>query len=149
MNLDKILESMAKAVTSQTICAEFAYKFKCIAFLQEPNFYSVLKAMNLDWLSGSKKVSNEKTPFGFDQFLPKKERAGVSLHALKGYIFKMPKLCKLFQKTLTTLQSVMNTKLSKQRFWHCHENRLIKTIQTIPHNPYLSFKLTSLYCGLG
>ena len=31
----------------------------------------------------------------------------------------------------TTLQSLMNTKLSKHRFWHCHENGLIKTI---PHN---------------
>ena len=30
----------------------------------------------------------------------------------------------------TTLQSRMNAKLSKQRFWHCHENGLIKTIQT-------------------
>ena len=35
---------------------------------------------------------------------------------------------------LTTLQSMINAKLSKQRFWHCHENGLIKTIQTIPHN---------------
>jgi len=35
---------------------------------------------------------------------------------------------------LTTLQSVMNTKLSKHGFWHCHENRLNKMIQTIPHN---------------
>ena len=43
---------------------------------------------------------------------------------------------------------MMNAKLSKQRFWHCHENGLIKTIQTIPHNLYVSFKLTSLYCGL-
>ena len=34
----------------------------------------------------------------------------------------------------TTLQSIMNAKPSKQRFGHCHENRLIKTIQTIPHN---------------
>ena len=34
----------------------------------------------------------------------------------------------------TTLQYVMNAKLSKHRFWHCHENGLIKTIQTIPHN---------------
>ena len=34
----------------------------------------------------------------------------------------------------TTLQSVMNAKLSKHRFWYCHENGLIKTIQTIPHN---------------
>ena len=48
----------------------------------------------------------------------------------------------------TTLQSMMNAKLSKQRFWHCYENRLIKTIQTIPHNLYVSVKLTSLYCGL-
>ena len=31
----------------------------------------------------------------------------------------------------TTLQSVMNTKLSKHRFWHCHENGLYKTIQTL------------------
>ena len=48
----------------------------------------------------------------------------------------------------TTLQSMMNAKLSKQRFWHCYENRLIETIQTIPHNLYVSFKLTSLYYGL-
>ena len=48
----------------------------------------------------------------------------------------------------TTLQSKMNTKLSLHRFWPCHENGLIKTIQTIPHNLYVSFKLTSLYYGL-
>ena len=39
-----------------------------------------------------------------------------------------------YLSSLTTLQSMMNAKLSKQRFWHCHENGLIKTIQTIPHN---------------
>ena len=49
---------------------------------------------------------------------------------------------------LTTLQSIVNAKLSMQRFWHCHENRLIKTIQTIPYNLYVSVKLTLLYCGL-
>ena len=42
----------------------------------------------------------------------------------------------------------MNTKLIPHRFWHRHENKLIKTIQTIPHNLYVSFKLTSHYCGL-
>ena len=42
----------------------------------------------------------------------------------------------------------MNGKLSKHGFWHCHENRLIKMIQTIPHNQ-VSFKSTSLYYGLG
>ena len=42
----------------------------------------------------------------------------------------------------------MNTKLIKHGFWHCKENRLIKTIQTIPLNLYVSVKLTSLYCGL-
>ena len=42
----------------------------------------------------------------------------------------------------------MNVKLSKQRFRHCYEKRLIKTIQTIPHNLYVSVKLTCLYCGL-
>ena len=38
------------------------------------------------------------------------------------------------------LQSMMNAKLiSKQWFWHCHENRLVKAIQTIPLNSnYLS-----------
>ena len=45
----------------------------------------------------------------------------------------------------TTLQSIMNAKLSKQRFWHCHENGLIKTIQTTPHNLDVTVKLTSLY----
>ena len=49
---------------------------------------------------------------------------------------------------LTTLQSLMNNNLSPQSFWPCHENGLTKTIQTIPHNLYVSVKLTSLYCGL-
>ena len=40
------------------------------------------------------------------------------------------------KKPPTTLQSVMNAKLSKHRFWHCHENGLIKMIQTIPHSGY-------------
>ena len=48
----------------------------------------------------------------------------------------------------TTLQSTMNAKLSPHRFWPCHENGLIKTIQMMPHNLPVSFKLTSLYCGL-
>ena len=34
-------------------------------------------------------------------------------------------------KPFTTLQ-LMNAKISKQSFWHSYENRLIKTIQTIP-----------------
>ena len=42
----------------------------------------------------------------------------------------------------------MNAKLSQYRFWHCHVNVLTKAIQTIPHNLYVSDKLTSLYCGL-
>ena len=42
----------------------------------------------------------------------------------------------------TTLQSKMNAKLSKQRFWHRYENGLIKTIQMIPHNLYVSVKFT-------
>ena len=45
----------------------------------------------------------------------------------------------------TTLQSLMNTKLSQHRFWPCHENGLIKTIQTqtIPRNQCVSFKSAS------
>ena len=42
----------------------------------------------------------------------------------------------------------MNVKLSKQRFQHCYENGLIKTILTVPHNLYVCAKLTSLYRGL-
>ena len=34
----------------------------------------------------------------------------------------------------TTLQSIMNSKLSQHRFWHCYENWFFKTLQTIPHN---------------
>ena len=41
----------------------------------------------------------------------------------------------------TTLQSLLNAKLSKHGFWHCHENGLIKTIQSIPHNLYVSSHL--------
>ena len=45
-------------------------------------------------------------------------------------------LCKetTTQSVRTTLQSVMNAKLRKHRFWHCREKGLMKTIQTIPHN---------------
>ena len=50
--------------------------------------------------------------------------------------------------SLTTLQSMINVKLSKQRFGHFYENGLNKMIQTIPHNLNMSVKLTSLYCGL-
>ena len=50
---------------------------------------------------------------------------------------------------LTTLQSMLNAKLSKQRFWQCYEIGLIKTIQTMPHNLYVSVKSASLYWGLG
>ena len=52
-------------------------------------------------------------------------------------------------KQATTLQFIMNAKLSPHRFRPCHENGPIKTIQTIPHNQYVSFKSTFLYCGLG
>ena len=48
----------------------------------------------------------------------------------------------------TTLQTILNAKLSQHRFWPCHVNELIKTILTIPHTLYVSFKLTSLYSGL-
>ena len=40
---------------------------------------------------------------------------------------------------------MVNTKLSKQRFWHCHENGLIKTIPTIPHNLYMSLHIRSAH----
>ena len=36
---------------------------------------------------------------------------------------------------ITTLQSIMNAKVSQHRFWHCHESRLIKTIETLPPQP--------------
>ena len=52
------------------------------------------------------------------------------------------------KKCNTTLQSMMNTKLSQHMFLHCYENGRIKMIQTITHNLYVNFKLTSLYCGL-
>ena len=48
-------------------------------------------------------------------------------------------------RAATTLQSIMNAKLSNHRFWPCHKNGLIKTIQTIPHNLHVSVKPGSLY----
>ena len=55
--------------------------------------------------------------------------------------------CQLSSLGNTTLQSIMNEILTQHRFWPCHENGLIKTIQTIPHT-LLSVKLTYLCCGL-
>ena len=43
---------------------------------------------------------------------------------------------------------MMNVKLTQQRFGHCYENGLIKTIQMIPHNLNMGVKLTSLYCEI-
>ena len=37
---------------------------------------------------------------------------------------------------------MVNTKLSQQMFWHCCENGLIETIQTIPLKLYVSVKFT-------
>ena len=45
----------------------------------------------------------------------------------------------------TTLKSMMNAKLSPDRFWPCLENGLFKLIQTIPHNLYVSFMSDSLF----
>ena len=42
----------------------------------------------------------------------------------------------------------MNAKVSQQKSWPYHENGLIKMIQKIPHNIYVSFKLASLHNGL-
>ena len=42
---------------------------------------------------------------------------------------------KLKQYRYTTLQSMMNAKLSKQRFWHYYENGLIKSIRMINPQP--------------
>ena len=39
----------------------------------------------------------------------------------------------------TLIQSMINARLSQQRFWRCHENGLVRAIQTIPHNLHLSF----------
>ena len=39
---------------------------------------------------------------------------------------------------------MMNTNISKQRFWHCCENGLIKAIQMMPHNLYVSVKFPLL-----
>ena len=52
------------------------------------------------------------------------------------------------KNSIATIQSLMNIKLGHHRFWPCHKNRLIKTIQMTPHNLYVSFKLASLYWGL-
>ena len=70
-----------------------------------------------------------------------KIRKIVATHWLKACIYSS-------QMFITPLQSIMNANLSQHKFRHCHENGLIKTIQMIPPNLYVSFKLASLYCGL-
>ena len=62
---------------------------------------------------------------------------------------KLPtNFCQTLSELVDTLQSKMNVKLSQHEFWHCHGNRPIKTIQMIPYSLCVSFKLTSLDCGL-
>ena len=66
---------------------------------------------------------------------------GIVLARPSSIFFRLTNNCHLYVvrkcgkvKWGTTLQSIMNAKLIRHRFWHCYENRLIKTIQTIPHN---------------
>ena len=49
----------------------------------------------------------------------------------------------------TTLQSMMNAKLSPHRFWPCYENRLIKTIQTIHSQPFITSNRPKLGIDFG
>ena len=44
---------------------------------------------------------------------------------------------RFFKELLTTLQYMMNIKLSQQRVWHCHENGLAKSLARIPNHMYL------------
>ena len=74
-------------------------------------------------------------------------RSYQMIKMLLNFIFLSPSLSTPIKK-LTILQSMMNAKLNLHGFWHCHENGLIKTIQTIPHNLYVSVKLTPLNHGL-
>ena len=73
-------------------------------------------------------------------------RSAIILISMNDFSFM--NLERSLELAITTLQFKMNAKLSPHRFWPCHENGLIKPIQTIPHKLYVSFKLTSLYCGL-
>ena len=69
-------------------------------------------------------------------------------NCLGAYLRSNSTACFAWERPLTTLQSIMNAIFSQRRFWHCNENGLIKTIQMIPHNLYVSVKFNSLYCGL-
>ena len=50
-------------------------------------------------------------------------------------------LSETLQQEATTLQIMMNAKLSQQRFWPCHKNGLIKTIPMIPQNLDMTFQV--------
>ena len=49
---------------------------------------------------------------------------------------------------------MINAQINQQRFWHCHENRLGKKIQTITENLYLFFnsynsqRIAKTFCRL-
>ena len=75
-------------------------------------------------------------------FLKRASALSRLFHCTWTQLFLIPS--SLSSLSITTLQSKMNAKLSLHGFWHCHENGLIKTIQTIPHNLYVSFKSASL-----
>ena len=98
----------------------FTYFSRCTL----PGSYTLLLE-NLFW-------AHPSVYSGFDK------RASFYLHLpWAGRKILLP-ICSCASILLTTLQSMMNAKLSKQRFWHCYENGLFKTIQTIPHNLYVS-----------
>ena len=58
-------------------------------------------------------------------------------------------LAYLFNLSTTTLPSMINARLTQQRFWPGHEKTLTKTISRTPHNPYVSFKLAPFILDFG
>ena len=67
-----------------------------------------------------------------------KKMFNVCCRASSQFMIKLP------LKVRVVAHSMTNAKLRPHRFWPCHENRLIKIIQMMPQNLYVSFKLTSL-----
>ena len=52
-------------------------------------------------------------------------------------------------RSITAFQSMMNEKLSQQRFWPCHENKLIYDDFDIARQPVSDFQvIVSLLCVL-
>ena len=149
----KVYLVLALPITSMWNClpwnlpiAESGMRMTSIPYRTRPNCYQML-SIKQNVIQGP--FAPQKGPLwwsklrqGLNHVLPMLSLIGpsyckVDLKCQRWIPKVLGRVSGVYGRPYTALQSMMNAKLSPHRFWPFHENGLVKTIQTIPHNLYV------------